>query len=146
MSKFDPLADHLIESGQPIVPMTFEEIEGIIGTELPPSAFRHRPWWSNNPSNSVITDAWLRAGYKSTDVDMPGRKLVFRRSAQDISAPEFRKSGPVHGDSTAVTSKQAQAVPSNLFQRIFGALNGMVTVKADTDLTEPVGTEWDAGR
>jgi len=52
----------------------------------------------------------------------------------------------VHGDSTAVTSKQAEAVPSNLFQRIFGALYGTVTVKADTDLTEPVGTEWGAGR
>ncbi len=146
MSKYDPLADHLIESGQPVVPMTFEEIEGIIGTELPPSAFRHRPWWSNNPSNSVITDAWLRAGYRSADVDMPGRKLVFRRRAQEISAPEFRRNEPVHDDSTAAASKQAEAAPSDFFQRIFGALKGTVTVKADTDLTEPVGTEWDAGR
>lgn len=146
MSKYDPLADHLIESGQPVVPMTFEEIEGIIGTELPPSAFRHRPWWSNNPSNSVITDAWLRAGYKSADVDMPGRKLVFRKSAQNVSASEFPGSGPARGASTAAASEQAEAAPSNFFQRIFGALNGTVTVKVDTDLTEPVGTEWDAER
>ena len=141
MSKYDPLADHLIQSGQAAIPMTFGEIERIIGTGLPPSAFKHRPWWSNNPSNSVITHAWLRAGYKSTDVDMPGRKLVFRKRPQNGPAPENRGAEAVQADMAAT-----EAPPSDLFQRIFGALKGTVTVKADTDLSEPVSVEWDAER
>ena len=77
MSKYAPLAAHLREVGQETVPMTFADIERIIGTNLPPSAFKHRPWWSNNPANSVITRSWLEAGYKTANVDMAGQKLVF---------------------------------------------------------------------
>ena len=79
MSKYAPLAAHLREVGQETVPMTFADIERIIGTNLPPSAFKHRPWWSNNPANSVITRSWLEAGYKTAKVDMAGQKLVFRQ-------------------------------------------------------------------
>ena len=40
---------------------------------------RHRPWWSHNPSNNTMTDAWLRAGYKTANVEMAGRKPTFRK-------------------------------------------------------------------
>ena len=82
MTKYQPLEAHLRKSGQEIVSMTFSEIEEVIGAELPASAFKHRGWWSNNPSNSVITHAWLDAGYKSANVDIPGRRLMFRRFEQ----------------------------------------------------------------
>ena len=74
MSKYAPLAAHLREVGQETVPMTFADIERIIGTNLPPSAFKHRPWWSNNHANSVITRSWLEAGYKTQNVDMEGQQ------------------------------------------------------------------------
>ena len=61
MTKYAALEDHLRNSGQDAVPMTFADIERVIGADLPPSAFKHRPWWSNNPSNSVITHSWLKA-------------------------------------------------------------------------------------
>ena len=35
------------------VVLTFAEIERVIGTKLPPSARRHRAWWSNNRDNNV---------------------------------------------------------------------------------------------
>ena len=79
MSQYEPLETHLRKSGRASVCMTFDEIKDVIG-ELPPSAFRHRPWWSNNPSNNPMTHAWLRAGYRTANVDMEGRKLVFRKS------------------------------------------------------------------
>lgn len=77
MSKYDPLGDHLRDSGQESVPMTFDEIEGIIA--LPPSAFEHRQWWENDLSHSQAR-AWRRAGYRTESVDMEGCKLVFRKS------------------------------------------------------------------
>ncbi len=122
MSKYAPLETYLQEHGDTDVPMTFSEIEDVIGSRLPSSAFKHRPWWSNNPSNSVITHAWLRAGYVSADVDMAGLRLV------------FRKSGAVkpRGDAERFD-----------FSRIHGAMEGTVTINPGVDLTEPVDARWD---
>jgi hypothetical protein len=80
MLKYQPLQDHLSRIWRDRYPITFEEIERIIGDKLPDSAYRHRAWWSNNPSNSVITYSWLKAGWKTEQVDMEGRKLVFKRT------------------------------------------------------------------
>ena len=77
MSKYEPLTAHLRASGRASVPISFDGIERIVGVKLPPSAFKYRAWWSNNPTNSVITHAWLDAGYKTANVDMAGCKLVF---------------------------------------------------------------------
>ena len=49
MSKYDPLADHLRGSGQESVPMTFADIEQVIGAKLPQSAFTHRPGGPTTP-------------------------------------------------------------------------------------------------
>lgn len=141
MSKYEPLEEYLRSCSQSDVPMTFSEIEEIIGDGLPSSAFKHRPWWSNNPSNSVITYAWLRAGYKSAEVDMTGRKLVFRKSGPGLSPDPADDSKPV-GDSLAA----AEAQDGFDFSRVFGALKGMVTIKPGTDLTEPTGADWEAER
>lgn len=59
--------------------MTFAEIETVTGTKLPEKSQHSRAWWSNNPSNSVLTRVWRDAGFESADVDMKARKLVFRR-------------------------------------------------------------------
>jgi hypothetical protein len=37
--------------------MSFREIEQVLGFPLPPAARRHRPWWSNNGNNNVMTKA-----------------------------------------------------------------------------------------
>lgn len=138
MSKYGPLAAHLRETGQASVPLTFAQIEGIVGAKLPVSAFKHRAWWSNNPSNSTITHAWLDAGYRTAEVDMPGRKLVFRKAA-----PSFgnRRVGDLQEAPPALVSGSA-----GFFPRIFGALKGTVTLEPGTDLTSPTGEKWGAGR
>ncbi|MCY4382095.1 MAG: hypothetical protein OXE44_02965 [Nitrospinae bacterium] len=135
MSKYEPLTVHLRKSGIASVPITFDKIERIVGVKLPPSAFKYRAWWSNNPTNSVITHAWLEAGYKTANVDMAGRKLVFRKYAKSESAPE------------SVDEREApNGADAGYFSRIYGALQGTVTIHKDTDLTSPVDAEWDAER
>ena len=151
-SKYEPLGDYLGEKGEPEIPMTFEAIEEVIGAELPRSAFDHRAWWSNNPSNSVITHAWLNAGYKSAEVDMAGRKLVFRKSVEAGPPPgtDDAEPGPDIPPSEPGSGQEgagATEAPSGGFlSSIFGALKGTVTIKPGTDLTEPVGEDWDAAR
>lgn len=121
MSKYEPLGRFLRDSRANEVPMTFAKIERIIGTELPPSA-RYRAWWSNNDFNNVMTKVWLEAGFRSEQVDVPGRKLLFRRVRQ-AQGPDDRS--PRHP--------------------LLGALKGLVRVAPGTDLTMPPEPTWGEG-
>jgi hypothetical protein len=106
--------------------MTFSEIERITGAKLPPSAHKHRPWWSNNPRNSVMTRVWLDAGYKSEQVDMEQRKLVFRRVRKPKAA--FAVGGGTQLDAP--------------FHPLYGAMKGLVRIMPGTDLTQPADSGW----
>ncbi len=130
MAKYAPLENYLETNGKTHVPMTFADIESIIGDNLPQSARKHRAWWSNNPSNSVITYAWLSAGYKTAQVDMGGEKLVFLRAATLPTAPP--KSSPHLPNSGSAT------------HALIGAMRETVTVSAGVDLTQPTGVKWEA--
>ncbi|WP_161539468.1 DUF7662 domain-containing protein [Hyphobacterium indicum] len=79
MSKYDALTAALNSQKSTQWQVSFSDIESIIGARLPDSAYRYRAWWSNNPTNSVMTKAWLKAGWKSSNVDMAGRTLTFRK-------------------------------------------------------------------
>ena len=134
MSKYAALEVHLRETGQDSVTMTFAEIERVIGADLPPSAFKHRPWWSNNPSNSVITHSWLKAGYKTENVNMAGKTLDFIKTAQYPPAAE----------TGSHVLRDAAPPEAASFSLVFGALKGTVTIKEGTDLTAPVEADWEA--
>ena len=138
MSKYGPLADHLRGSGQESVPMTFADIEQVIGAKLPQSAFTHRAWWSNNPTNNVMTRAWLEAGYTTAEVDMAAQTLVFLKVAQYEPAAQSG-SGELRDE-----PHDSTAASGGFLSRVFGALEGTVTIKPGTDLTAPIDTKWDA--
>ena len=82
MGKYEPLGQFLRKQRTQEVPLTFREIEKITGVKLPTKAQHQRAWWSNNPDNNVMTKVWLAAGFESAQVDVEGRKLVFRRVAK----------------------------------------------------------------
>ncbi len=125
MGKYDPLTRFLVGRRTTEVPMSFKEIETVLGTALPPSK-QYPAWWSNNPSNNVMTKAWLEAGFQTERVDIGSERLVFRRVRQTPVAD--RASGP------------------NLLERIQARLGGAVTIPAGVDITEPTGDIWDAER
>jgi hypothetical protein len=134
MTKYEPLKTFLARNTTSEVPMRFSEIEQIIGAPLPPVAFKHRAWWSNNPSNSVITLAWLDAGYKTERVDMASQRLVFRRSSERrIVRPSPSASAPADGSAKA-----------GVLGALRRALGGTVRVADGVDLTAPSGEAWDA--
>jgi hypothetical protein len=126
MGKYEPLGVYLRDRHQSEVPMSFEQIEGVIGARLPPKAQEHRAWWSNNPSNNVMTKVWLEAGYQTERVDVPGRKLVFRRTGAVPPSP-----APTGGSGS---------------HPLLGGLAGLMRVQPGVDLTQPVETDWDANR
>ena len=130
MGKYEPLTTFLAQAAETEVPMTFAEIERVTGHALPPSK-QYPAWWSNNPSNNVMTKAWLAAGYQTERVDIRGERLVFRRMTDRAS--------------TARTP-ESPALTGNILERIRARLGGMVTVAPGVDLTAPVSDLWDAER
>src|SRR3954468_18718025 len=87
MGKYDRLATYLREQTREEIPMSFAEIERITETKLPAS-HRTQSWWNNSPSNNVMTQIWLDAGYRTEKVDVGGGKLVFRRARQENGMEE----------------------------------------------------------
>jgi hypothetical protein len=120
MSKYAPLGEYLHKQPGSEVRLSFADIERITGTKLPPSA-RYRAWWSNNPTNSVMTKVWLEAGFETEQVDMASGKLVFKR---------VRKAGP-ESDGGAVRRHP-----------LFGLSKGLLRINPGTDVTKPADPHW----
>lgn len=122
MGKYDRLGDFLHSQRSKEVPMTFAEIERVIGGKLPPNSPQYPAWWSNNPTNNVMTKVWLAAGFRTEQVDTKARKVVFRRvEPTGTSLPRARKGGR---------------------HPLFGALKGLVHIPPGVDLTEPADPDW----
>ncbi len=126
MGKYSPLSDYLRAHDQNEVPMTFAQIERIIGSKLP-NSHRYRAWWSNNEFNSVMTKAWLEAGFRSEQVDIERRKLVFRKIA-----PNGLRANAEANKRPAISRRHP----------LFGAMKGLITLAPGTDLTAPADPEW----
>lgn len=79
-SRYDPLKRYLAAHADPVIHLTFGEIERIIGGALPASARRHRPWWANERSGShVHASAWMGVGRRTTNVDLNAATVDFVR-------------------------------------------------------------------
>jgi hypothetical protein len=128
MGKYTALADYLHAQKRDEVPMTFAQIERLIGYKLPAS-HRYRAWWSNNSFNSVMTKAWLDAGFRSEQVDMEEGTLVFRR---------VRSLSP----SSENSSKESSGEGASKRHPLIGWMKGTVRIAPGVDLTEPADPEW----
>ena len=80
-SRYTPLADWLQSQPGKIdtVALTFNQIEEIIGGDLPTSARNHRAWWANDAAGHVQARLWLDVGWRSTYVNMTEGRVTFTR-------------------------------------------------------------------
>lgn len=120
MGKYDRLSEFLKASAQPTVPLTFAQIEIIVGFPLP-QAGREPGLWSDAPDSETVGDAisqaGISAGFEAKDLDLGGEQIVFQRVAKPAEKPPRR-------------------------HPLFGALKGMITVAPGTDLTAPADPDW----
>lgn len=70
-SRYEGLRVYLSQRSEPVVRLSFADIENIIGGPLPASARRYRPWWANEQSGThVHARSWLDVGRRTTNVDL----------------------------------------------------------------------------
>src|SRR3972149_728084 len=81
-SKYFPLYRHLKRQRGDRIPMTFSEVEVVLGAALPRSARRSRAFWSNRARGGLQAEAWLEAGYEAVEVEVRARRVVFQRPSQ----------------------------------------------------------------
>jgi hypothetical protein len=118
--------------------MTFEEVEHVLGIALPPSAYKHRPWWANEAAGHVHAKAWLEAGYETGRVDMQGKKLVFKRIAAS-------KGSGMSDSARAFTHTEGEGRKPVARHPLIGAMKGLTWSDPNYDLTQPMFSdkEWD---
>lgn len=81
-SSYAPLGDYLQAAGTSLVELAFAQIERVLSRSLPPSASRHRAWWSNESSGTHShAAAWMGVGWRVAGVDFASRVVRFRRTA-----------------------------------------------------------------
>jgi hypothetical protein len=100
--RYDPLKAHLEVVPGPVVVMTYDEIEKLLGRKLPNTAYGDswRQWWANTETHSQAL-AWLRAGWRVTRPDLANKRVEFRRQAD--------KASPLNGSSREPISMAASA-------------------------------------
>lgn len=80
MGKYEPLAAHLESASADQWSATFEQVERVLSFPLPPSARKHREWWSNQAgAGHSQARGWQDAGWKVWKVDLAAERVIFRR-------------------------------------------------------------------
>jgi CBS domain-containing protein len=59
---------------------SFQEIEALIGSELPFAAREHSSWWKNDPFERPQAKAWMQQGWRVESVDFAAQTVNFRRT------------------------------------------------------------------
>jgi len=83
MSQYDPLNKWLRANPRQRIPITFNEIEDILGFDLPSTARERPQWWANEKGESrhVQCQAWLEAGFETKNVNIGKETLEFVRKS-----------------------------------------------------------------
>jgi hypothetical protein len=139
MGKYDKLGAYLRAQSADEVPMSFVEIERVIGAKLAPRAQFHRAWWSNNPSNNVMTQVWRDAGFKTERVDTAAGTVVFRREAGTKQETRMATQQPPGMEDEAREFKREEPEPEKKPRRhpLFGAMKGTFTLVPPSDDEPP---------
>lgn len=133
MSKYARLTQALAAQRSARWRVSFAELETLLQLKLPRSAYAYPAWWSNNPSNNTMTPAWLKAGWKTADVDIPGRRVTFLKveagaaaaSVAEDKAPEYEAGIMVPLDNVQRQSlqdlaEQSGELPAETAARLLG--------------------------
>lgn len=82
--KYTPLETYLrgLPESQREIMLRFEEIEGILNSKLPSSAYEDRRWWDHaKEGNHVNGRSWSNAGWQIGSLNVNEKWVKFVRAA-----------------------------------------------------------------
>jgi len=82
-SKYTPLENYLrdLSESQREVMFRFEQIEKILNSKLPSSAYEDRRWWDHDTEgNHVNKRSWSNAGWKIESLDIKKQRVKLIRA------------------------------------------------------------------
>jgi len=93
VSKYEGLGAHLKFRSAFIglVTLSLAKIDGLIGSNLPMSAYKDEGWWANSPSNTHAK-SWLDVGWEVQEVNLKEGVVVFKKVRQVPTKRKKRKS------------------------------------------------------
>jgi len=128
MGKYDPLRDYLANRAGGEEPMTFGQVERLVGP-LPDSAREHRAWWGNDSYRSQSI-AWQAAGWHVASVDQASGQVVFARGVRGGTRARPQRAPALTGSYVdaqviaAITAQQgADQFDRSKLLRLIGELN-----------------------
>jgi hypothetical protein len=86
-NKYAPLENYLraLPESQREVSLRFEEIERILKSTLPSSAYEDRRWWDHETEgNHVNKRSWSNAGWKIESLDVSKKRVKLVRVGQGV--------------------------------------------------------------
>lgn len=81
--KYTPFENYLRElpASQKEETLRFEQIEGILKSKLPASAYEDERWWEHETEgNHRNTRSWANAGWKIESLDVNAKRVKFVRA------------------------------------------------------------------
>jgi hypothetical protein len=145
-TKYHPLFEHLLFSGQGRIAMSFAELEDVIGARLPPSARKREEWWSNSPEGHSQARAWMRASYRASKIDLAGETVEFvlegwpenygRANLMPSRGRQLAGMGE-NAQETFDSSNKGGPDGKQAVHPLFGIWKGEVTLLPDYDYTKP---------
>ncbi len=107
---------------------SLEQIESVLGFELPPKAWGDSEWWANDAGLPYLrhAEAWLEVGWRVAP-DLASQSVVFHPASDGVTLPARRP-----------PRKGIRRIARSLFK-------GSNAKSADVQYTEGVSTEFAAG-
>lgn len=115
MSKYEPLREHLARLDDVVWAAKLDDVESILGANLPKSAREHRTWWANSGGSLVHQNAWLDAGWRVERTDLTRNVVVFRRlriGGTSLASREQSSTPGSNGRQSAEHKQLARAMPA----------------------------------
>lgn len=85
--KYVPFEQHFsaLSISQHEIAFSFEKIDQILNSKLPPSAYKYSEWWANEKHpRSPQKQAWMNAGWQVDTVNFNEKWVRFRRERENI--------------------------------------------------------------
>ncbi|TDQ83089.1 hypothetical protein A8950_1372 [Dongia mobilis] len=116
MSKYMNLSNYLVAYKGDRWTASFKEVESVVGSALPRSAYLYQAWWSNQTGEGHSQSAsWKMAGWRTGELDIAKQQVTFYREKDNRPDKAGSHDGVAKGKRNGLTIAEAKAGLATFF-------------------------------